>query len=711
MKKFFVLLVLFVPLLVFGANTPQVTNITNSSRLYRTAVFLTAGNSYVIRTYGNTVDTVLYLLNSNNSQVAYNDDCGSNCVSPQINLNSTISFTPTATGSYYIVMRHYYSGIVGAVGDMKVFTNGVLSSSMTNLPVGGTRTSIQPWDAYSQTTPIVAWRKLHYYFFNRDKEATGGATANDTVIYLMSSSSITNYDDDSGAGNTSKITKTSGSCSTGCYVLGGAYPFTYNNESEGNAKLIVDVDTRFGDTDLDGLSDALETVLGTSSALLGGGDTDHDGLNDYSETVGSGYIALPWEGSSPTQKDVFVEVDYFGRVINGTYVNFFVNNEQYVRDQLTDSFDRHGDIRLHVDVDDHLGDMADTGTTLKFAILGNAPANPDPAAYYLGSMMSTDFTQTRSGIYHWVVAANRHTDAGTTSSGISYIPGNRLIVSLGRYPDGGSQEQYAGTTIHEMGHTFYYDFGPGPDSHNGNGNHDPDDNSILHRSIMNYNYQFESVPVNIPGDNIWRYSTDNSTNRSELDWSYTNVITGWTNTGANGCIADPYINNGCTSDANCAAGLVCDPATGVCHSPKLACKSAGAGATSTCDCTFEEWSLLDLTSGGHIVMSAFVAAGVISAENERENPVFGLRGVVVAENLEDLMNSGAKYGKLYEYRKSSSEDSSELTANEKFYTEENKKIARDAYISLLEKSGYKENEDYYITEDNEVMLIEKSEKK
>ena len=110
-------------------------------------------------------------------------------------------------------------------------------------------------------------------------------------------------------------------------------------------------------------------------------------------------------------------------------------------------------------------------------------------------------------------------------------------------------------------------------------------------------------------------------------------------------------------------------------------------------------------------MSAFVAAGVISAENERENPVFGLRGVVIAENLEDLMNSGAKYGKLDEYIKSSSEDSSELTANEKFYTAENKKIARDAYISLLEKSGYKENEDYYITEDNEVMLIEKSEKK
>ncbi|HRZ79577.1 MAG TPA: hypothetical protein P5044_06200, partial [bacterium] len=167
----------------------------------------------------------------------------------------------------------------------------------------------------------------------------------------------------------------------------------------------------------------------------------------------------------------------------------------------------------------------------------------------------------------------------------------------------------------------------------------------------------------------------------------------------------------CTSDANCAAGLVCETSTGVCQSPKLACKSAGAGATSTCDCTFEEWPVLDLTSGGQMVMSAFVAAGVISAENERENPVFGLRGVVIAENLEDLMNSGAKYGKLDEYRKSSSEDSSELTANEKFYTEENKKIARDAYISLLEKNGYKENEDYYITEDNEVMLIEKSEKK
>ncbi|HNW16824.1 MAG TPA: hypothetical protein PKM15_08990, partial [bacterium] len=96
MKKYLVLLALFVPLLVFGANTPQVTNITNSSRLYRMGINLTAGTSYVFRTYGVTsVDTVLYLLNSSNSQVAYNDDCGANCVSPQTSLNSTMSFTPT----------------------------------------------------------------------------------------------------------------------------------------------------------------------------------------------------------------------------------------------------------------------------------------------------------------------------------------------------------------------------------------------------------------------------------------------------------------------------------------------------------------------------------------------------------------------------------------------------------------------------------------
>jgi len=86
MKKYLVLLALFVPLLVFGANTPEVTDITNSSRLYRTQFYLYAGSQYKFRTYSSTDDTVIHILNSSNSQVAYNDDCGANCVSPQTSL-------------------------------------------------------------------------------------------------------------------------------------------------------------------------------------------------------------------------------------------------------------------------------------------------------------------------------------------------------------------------------------------------------------------------------------------------------------------------------------------------------------------------------------------------------------------------------------------------------------------------------------------------
>ncbi|HNZ54261.1 MAG TPA: hypothetical protein PKN76_09000, partial [bacterium] len=71
MKKYLIFMALFVPFLIFGSNTPQATNVTNSSRLYRTSFYLYAGSQYKFRTYSND-DTVVHILNSSNAQVAYN---------------------------------------------------------------------------------------------------------------------------------------------------------------------------------------------------------------------------------------------------------------------------------------------------------------------------------------------------------------------------------------------------------------------------------------------------------------------------------------------------------------------------------------------------------------------------------------------------------------------------------------------------------------
>ena len=514
---------------------------------------------------------------------------------------------------------------------------------------------------------------------------------------------------------------TSGSCSSGCYILGGAH--TSTTDTEGNARLIVDPYTNFGDSDFDGLSNALESVLGTDSTKR---DTDGDGLNDYLETVGSGDIELPWEGSSPTQKDVFLEVDYFGREVGNHWVFFFDAHQNYIKTQLANSFDRYGDIRLHIDVDDYLGEMSDTAT-LKFAVLGEKPGtNPDSSAYYMGTQMSTDFSTIRAGIFHWVVAANRHSSISNTSSGLSYRPGNRMIISLGHVErnnngvvQSATQEEYTGTTLHELGHALYL-------NHNDN---DKNGKSEIHRSVMNYRYQFSGAPRNIEfsfppyiiADSVWRYSTDNSSNRQGLDWNYTNIISGYDNvdTGENGCVIDPYynaycftnamcdggttcVNNTChcSSNTDCYEGLVCE--SGICRSPKKSCRDAGSGAQPTCDCTFDEWAILDLTSGGNMVRSAFTSAGIISANGSPNDPFFGLEGYVVALNLKDLMTSGEKYTKLNKLNMTEKEK--ELSADEKFYTKENRKIYNDAYKDYFRKKGYKENEDFFVTDDK-VFLI------
>ena len=687
MEKLLILCAFFMPFFVSAANTPQVNDFSNSSRIYKRQLSLTAGKQYKFRTFSSG-DSVLYLLNSNYVQVAMNDDCGSDCLSTQDSNDSTLTYTPTTTGTYHLVMRNYYSGRVGETANLQQFTNGTAGTMLNNLPLGGIKQSIPAWDAYSQTSPIVSWRKLYFYYFNTDKNASGGASAASNVLYLVSNNAISAYDHDSGAGFTSKIEKTIGSCSSGCYIFGGAY--SSSSASEGNARLIVDPYTNLGDMDHDGLSDALESVLGTSSSILlfAGRDTDKDGLNDYIETVGYDALPLPWEGASPTQKDVFVEVDYFKRQINNNWAYFFKDYETFIKTELSASFMRYGNINLHIDLDNNLGEMSDSAS-LKGALCKsshfNQADNPNWTInnfYNTYDKKSVDFTSSRDGIYYWVVATNRHTKEGNTSSGISCgstgsgIGTDRVIVSLGYKSSGGTQEQYTGTTLHEMGHAFML-------THNGN---DQSGKSEIHRSVMNYRYQFSGAPRNIEfsfppyiiADSVWRYSTDNSSNRQELDWNYNNVIQGWANTGENGCLNS-------VAEAN--------------QSPKQACVDTRPYAQPTCDCTFDEWAVLSLNSAG-IMGLGYEEEDGIDIEN---SPIFGLNGVILAENLDDLMNSGAKYTQLTTEAEKAEHLSRKQEVMNNYYTAERKAKLREEYLKYLEERGFVEGDDYKII-DGEIVF-------
>lgn len=673
MRKLLFLLALFVvPMLVFGANTPQKNDVTNSSRLYKTSFYLYAGSEYKFRTYSVSQDTVVHILDSSNSQVAYNDDCGSDCDGAQYSLNSTVTYTPTTSGYYYGVLRHYSSGRVGVVATIKAYLNGTLISTQTDRPVGGYKINVDTWDAYTNSFPFFTRRHLFYHYFNRSKEESGGATVNDTVLYLASGyNTITDFDDDSGPDLSPMIQKTSGSCTSGCRIFGGAYP--YSNQSEGNARLIVDVDTMFNDADYDGLSDSLETILGTLSSY---DDTDNDGLNDYIEAIGTDDILLPWEGSDPTKRDVFIEVDYFGKTIDGSMFYFYKNFESSLESRLKYSFLRHGNIRFHIDVDDYLGVMADNVTT-KFAVCGSAPTPADSDAFYLEDEKSTYFTSTREGIYQWVVAANRHSDVDETSSGLSCgstsqgVGTDRIIVSLGNRDQGGTLNQYSGTTVHELGHAFML-------THNGNGNKYDDGlgfapNGEIYRSVMNYRYQMDGAPINETGDSYWRYSTDGSANRPDLTWNF-----------FTGCL-----NN--AAEANLSL--------------KKACIDQRPNATPDCDCTSLEWPGLDLTSAGVMGEGVALEEGLLDEEEPRLNPIFGRNGRIIAENVDNLKVSGKNF------KKNTSKEDKEKVKKEKekvakkIYNDETIDVFRSAYIKELEKKGFKNGEDFAIDSDGMVYIF------
>ncbi len=679
MKKYLILLVFFLPSFVFGVNTAQVTDVSNSSMITRESFYLYAGSQYKFRTYSND-DTVVHILNSNNVQVAWNDDCGGDCDAQQSAWCSTVTYTPSTSGYYYGIVRHYNSGQVGKRTTVKAFRNGALVGTLTNRPVGGYRISIDTWTASMQK-----WLQFHY--FNRWKEEAGGALEEDTVLYLMSGNTITHFNEDGGAARSARINLKSGSCTSSCRILGGAKPWHTNHE--GNARAIVDYlnvpnypfnDWISNDSDQDGVSNQIESILGSSSSSS---NTDGDGLKDYSEIFGYGGVSLPFEGSDPITKDVFVEVDYFGRQINSSlYRYFYINHASAIKERKIAAF-AHGNIRVHIDLDDYLGSMG-SGHARTYA---HCNTGTDPQAYYMASNRSADFTSARNGIYFWTVAANKHSSPLSWSGGIACTsPGDNFIMSFGDRDDGGNLNQWTSAHIHELGHSYGL-------NHNGNENGDGSGsaNSDIHQSIMNYKYCWGPVPRNfnglwnpitgtwiIPPDSEWRYSTDSSYWNQNLNWNYQNVAT--TNNGI------PTGQNGCLPNSM-------NPS----DSPKLQCKQSGA--EHTCDCTFNEWNVLDHTGGTNMILGILTDKGLLSSEDISSTPIFGLGGRIIAENLDDLMNSGEKYGSFME--KESQKHIEKLEEiNKKFYTEEVKQTILEAKIDIMKKNGLQEGKDYDIVDGN-----------
>ncbi|GEM_PF-6900039 len=245
------------------------------------------------------------------------------------------------------------------------------------------------------------------------------------------------------------------------------------------------------DSDHDGLFDVEEGKYGTK---IDDPDTDKDGLADGWEVKGVykdglRVLDLASMGANPTEKDVFIEIDWMQDATH----NF--KPEDDVLLLVKNAFLEQG-IHAHFDVGQFFGGNAipfqEDITWSEFDLTEDEKADYTANGYqYLLDLKKTNFGQSRTGIFYYGVFVNYNPE----SSGLAN-PGGNFLVALEQNTN---ITWKAGTLMHEFGHTLQL-------GHGGRLENDLQYDVINHkpnyRSIMNYFYQFNGVPIMDASGNI-----------------------------------------------------------------------------------------------------------------------------------------------------------------------------------------------------------------
>ncbi|MBZ4422678.1 hypothetical protein [Myxococcus sp. RHSTA-1-4] len=221
------------------------------------------------------------------------------------------------------------------------------------------------------------------------------------------------------------------------------------------------------DSDGDGICDAAESRYGTSAT---NSDTDGDSISDFAELYGYGGVDLRYYGANPKKKDVFVEMDYYPNLqpiqaaldrVTAAFANAPVSNP-----------DGSTGIALHLVVDQQVA-------------AADADMDLSPAWTDFDVIKAKYFASRRAPFFHYALIANQYNSGG--SSGLSRgIPGHDFMVTLGNWSTpGGTEQQQAGTIMHELGHNIGL-------MHGGNENMNYKANYL---SLMSYNYQLRGLTV------------------------------------------------------------------------------------------------------------------------------------------------------------------------------------------------------------------------
>ncbi|MCP3137391.1 zinc metalloprotease [Pyxidicoccus xibeiensis] len=244
------------------------------------------------------------------------------------------------------------------------------------------------------------------------------------------------------------------------------------------------------DSDADGICDAAESRYGTSPT---NSDTDGDNLSDFAELYGYGGVDLRYFGANPKKKDVFVELDYYPNL----------KPIQAALDRVTAAFaaapvgnpDGSTGIALHLVLDQQIA-------------TADADMNLSPAWTDFDVIKAKYFASRRAPFFHYALFANQYDSNG--SSGLSRgVPGHDFMVTLGTWgTPGGTEQQQAGTLMHELGHNIGL-------QHGGNEGMNYKANYL---SLMSYSYQLRGLRVD-EVDGVLDYSRVRVASASELSVS------------------------------------------------------------------------------------------------------------------------------------------------------------------------------------------------
>jgi hypothetical protein len=251
-----------------------------------------------------------------------------------------------------------------------------------------------------------------------------------------------------------------------------------------------------------GFASGLAYEPGDGFAVGFSGDKDGDALLDSWEAHGIDYdgdarvdLDLPLAGASPSQKDLFVEIDYFDCTIGsgdctpgdnhshrpGAAALVRVQNS-YANAPVPNPGGPNG-IALHVDVDEQL-------VHRQFCELDGTCFDQIKRDHFgtqaeRSSLNSENILAAKRLAYRYNLWVHQRA-AGTGSSGRAEAPGNDFVISLGAaFNQVGTADTQAGAFMHELGHTLGLRHG-GTDSINCKPNY---------LSVMSYAFNFGLLPA------------------------------------------------------------------------------------------------------------------------------------------------------------------------------------------------------------------------